>query len=269
VVRLFTPTIDLIDKPGRSVGRRSFPARYIQGAGARFALVGGLHFSPALIETGRLEPNPNGMTPSVPRAVRSVDPHMDDRVAIFIASNMVGIDLTAFAVFTGRPGCRHRLVPAVDFLPISSPPFIRSSRKTLQGRGYLSISRAVFNRRTCGSQMSGSTLITTIDNIGHAGFQSGIHQQRVIQTGPCGGQAPHARAGRGLYGNRQGSGQKAYWKRRTMSNLPFKGFKKTGSPMSGWSALRQQSGFRTDFVWLTTKAGPRNPGRAMRLLLGN
>ncbi|MEH6828092.1 mechanosensitive ion channel family protein [Parasphingorhabdus sp.] len=102
VVRLFTPTIEFIDSLTIPLGEDLSLLDIFKVLVIAVALVWGASFFSRLIET-RLSKSER-MTPSVRGLFGQLIRILMIGVAIFIALNMVGIDLTAFAVFTGALG---------------------------------------------------------------------------------------------------------------------------------------------------------------------
>tara|TARA_R110000824_G_scaffold3156_6_gene14751 strand:+ start:2252 stop:3631 length:1380 start_codon:yes stop_codon:yes gene_type:complete len=102
VVRLFTPLIEFIDSLAIPLGEDLSLLDIFKVLVIAVALVWGASFFSRLIET-RLSKSER-MTPSVRGLFGQLVRILMIGIAIFIALNMIGIDLTAFAVFTGALG---------------------------------------------------------------------------------------------------------------------------------------------------------------------
>lgn len=102
VVRLFTPLIDFIDSLSIPLGEDLSLLDIFKVLVIAVALVWGASFFSRLIET-RLSKSER-MTPSVRGLFGQLVRILMIGIAIFVALNMIGIDLTAFAVFTGALG---------------------------------------------------------------------------------------------------------------------------------------------------------------------
>lgn len=102
VVRLFTPLIEFIDNLSLPLGADLSLLDILKVLIIAIALVWGASFFSRLIET-RLSKSER-MTPSVRGLFGQLIRILMIGIAIFIALNMIGIDLTAFAVFTGALG---------------------------------------------------------------------------------------------------------------------------------------------------------------------
>lgn len=102
VVRLFTPLIEFIDSLSIPLGEDLSLLDIFKVLVIAVALVWGASFFSRLIET-RLSKSER-MTPSVRGLFGQLVRILMIGVAIFVALNMIGIDLTAFAVFTGALG---------------------------------------------------------------------------------------------------------------------------------------------------------------------
>ncbi|AMO71431.1 mechanosensitive ion channel family protein [Sphingorhabdus sp. M41] len=102
VVRLFTPLIEFIDSLVLPLGEDLSLLDIFKVLVIAVALVWGASFFSRLIET-RLSKSER-MTPSVRGLFGQLVRILMIGIAIFIALNMIGIDLTAFAVFTGALG---------------------------------------------------------------------------------------------------------------------------------------------------------------------
>ena len=102
VVRLFTPMIEFIDSLSLPLGEDLSLLDIFKVLVIAVALVWGASFFSRLIEA-RLSKSER-MTPSVRGLFGQLIRILMISIAIFIALNMVGIDLTAFAVFTGALG---------------------------------------------------------------------------------------------------------------------------------------------------------------------
>lgn len=102
VVRLFTPLIEFIDSLAIPLGENLSLLDIFKVLVIAVALVWGASFFSRLIET-RLSKSER-MTPSVRGLFGQLVRILMIGIAIFIALNMIGIDLTAFAVFTGALG---------------------------------------------------------------------------------------------------------------------------------------------------------------------
>lgn len=102
VVRLFTPLIEFIDNLSLPLGEDLSLLDIFKVLIIAIALVWGASFFSRLIET-RLSKSER-MTPSVRGLFGQLIRILMIGIAIFITLNMIGIDLTAFAVFTGALG---------------------------------------------------------------------------------------------------------------------------------------------------------------------
>lgn len=102
VVRLFTPLIEFIDSLSIPLGEDLSLLDILKVLVIAVTLVWGASFFSRLIET-RLSKSER-MTPSVRGLFGQLVRILMIGIAIFIALNMIGIDLTAFAVFTGALG---------------------------------------------------------------------------------------------------------------------------------------------------------------------
>tara|TARA_R110000824_G_scaffold55273_1_gene152414 strand:- start:151 stop:1539 length:1389 start_codon:yes stop_codon:yes gene_type:complete len=102
VVRLFTPLIEFIDSLAIPLGEDLSLLDIFKVLVIAIALVWGASFFSRLIET-RLSKSER-MTPSVRGLFGQLVRILMIGIAIFIALNMIGIDLTAFAVFSGALG---------------------------------------------------------------------------------------------------------------------------------------------------------------------
>lgn len=102
VVRLFTPLIEFIDSLSLPLGEDLSLLDIFKVLVIAVALVWGASFFSRLIEA-RLSKSER-MTPSVRGLFGQLIRILMIGIAIFIALNMIGIDLTAFAVFTGALG---------------------------------------------------------------------------------------------------------------------------------------------------------------------
>jgi|TARA_R100001244_G_scaffold20643_8_gene21599 potassium efflux system protein len=102
VVRLFAPLIDFVDSLSLPLGENLSLLDILKILVIAIALIWGASFFSRLIEA-RLGKSQR-MTPSVRGLFGQLIRILMIGVAIFIALNMVGIDLTAFAVFTGALG---------------------------------------------------------------------------------------------------------------------------------------------------------------------
>ncbi len=102
VVRLFEPLVEFLDQLSIPLGEDLSLLDIFKILVIAIALIWGASFFSRLIET-RLGKSQR-MTPSVRGLFGQLIRILMIGVAIFIALNMVGIDLTAFAVFTGALG---------------------------------------------------------------------------------------------------------------------------------------------------------------------